>query len=91
MTSVTPIRDALIAKPFRPFAMHLVDGTTHFVKHPDWVTIPPTRRPREIIYWAIPNGDEEDYRAHWIDLGLVVEVVVPSSAPAQPAAAQGAP
>jgi hypothetical protein len=87
MSTVDPIREALIAKPFRPFAMHLVDGTIHYVTHPDWVTIPPARRPRQIIYW-IPTGDDDDYRGHWIDLGLVVQVVIPSSAPAQPATSQ---
>ena len=81
MNSVNPIREALIAQPFRPFAMQLVDGTKHVVTHPDWVTIPPARRPREIIFWSIANGDEEDYRGHWIDVGLVVKVVVPPEPP----------
>ena len=84
---VDQIRDALTAQPFRPFALRLVDGTTHVVRHPDWVTIPPTRRPRDIIYWAIKNGESDDYRAHWLDLGLVMELIVPW-APAQPVATQ---
>ncbi len=72
---VDDIRDVMTAQPFRPFALRLVDGTTHVVKHPEHIAIPPARRPRTIIYWAPRNGDPEDYRAHWIDAGLVMEVI----------------
>jgi len=83
---VDQIRDAITAQPFLPFALRLVDGTTYVVKHPDYVAIPPTRRPRSIIYWVPRNGDSEDYRAHWLDPSLVMELKVPC----EPAAAQGA-
>jgi hypothetical protein len=84
---VDQIRDAIRAQPFRPFALRLVDGTTHIVRHPEWVTIPPVRRPRDIICWVFPENDSDHYRAHWVDVGLVTELIVPW-APAQPAAVQ---
>ena len=84
---VDQIRDVMTAQPFCPFALRLADGTTYVVKHPDYVAIPPARRPRHIIYWTPRNGDPEDYRAHWLDVGLVMELIVPWDI-AQPAAAQ---
>ena len=85
---VDQIRDAIHAQPFRPFALRLVDGTTHIVTHPEWVTIPPGRRPRDIICWVSRGNDAEQHRAHWVDVGLVTELIVPW-APAQPAGVQG--
>jgi hypothetical protein len=82
VASAESIRQAMRAQPFRPFALRLVDGTVYEIRHPDWLTLPPTPRPREAIYWVVANGDREDYQARWLDLGLVMEVIVPSSASA---------
>ncbi len=84
MTSVDPIREALIAKPFRPFELRLVGGRSHVVNHPDWLTVPPARRPRIIIYWEPQHDEVEEYRCRWIDLSLIVELVVPAESSAPP-------
>jgi len=31
---IEAIREAKRAQPFRPFALHMVDGTDHVVEHP---------------------------------------------------------
>ncbi len=88
MAAVETVREALKHQPFRPFSLRLVDGTVYDVNHPDYLSIPPVRRPREVIYYVVANGDGEEYQARWLDLGLVMEVIVPST-PATRAAAGG--
>jgi hypothetical protein len=84
MAQVDAIRRALRIQPFRPFSFKLVDGTVYTVKHHDWLIIPPVRRPREVWYFVITDQGAEEYEAHWIDLGLISEVIVPPGpAPAQ--------
>ena len=54
------------------------------VKHHDWLIIPPVRRPREVWYFVVADQGTEEYEAHWIDVGLISEVIVPPApAPAQ--------
>ena len=81
MASAESIQDAKQAQPFRPFSLRLVDGTMYEVRHPDFITIPPVRRPREALYFDVINGESGEYRTRWIDLGLIMEVIVPSAAP----------
>lgn len=91
MAQADSIRRAMHAQPFRPFKLKLVDGTVHTVTHPDFIAISPGGRPREITFYADKadgSGDADDYETHWIDLGLIVEVIVP---PAPPAAAAPGP
>jgi hypothetical protein len=78
---VEQVRNALRAQPFRPFAIRLVDGTQYVVEHHDWVAIPPVDRPREITYYSVIEGD--DYRTHWIAIGLILEIVVPADVAAR--------
>jgi hypothetical protein len=81
MRDVEPIREALRTQPFRPFELKMVDGTLFTVEHPDWIKIPPVKRPRELWFIAVHGeGDDEDYRTHWIDIGLVSQVIVPGIA-----------
>ncbi len=82
MANTDQIRQALLSRPFRPFTIHLADGRTCFVKHPDFVTIPPVPRARSIIYWT-------DDEMQLIDLGLIVSIIVPivdqaQKAPSEP-------
>jgi len=77
MATPQQLRDLLHAQPFRPFDLVLVDGTTLTVRHPDFVSIPPVRRPREIEYYVVLDEDEQ-YQRRFIDLNLVLEVVAPS-------------
>jgi hypothetical protein len=86
MATAESIRQAKHAQPFQPFFLRLVDGTVYDVKHPDYISIPPTLRPREAIYYVVTDGEGEGYQTRWIDLGLVMEVIVPTSPSAQPTA-----
>jgi hypothetical protein len=82
MRTSEQIRRAMHAQPFQPFAFKLKDGTRYEVKHPDYISVPPSPRARELTYYVDADGDGEDYRTHWIDLGLVTEVIWPSDKPA---------
>ena len=88
MATAESIRQAKHAQPFRPFSMRLVDGTVSEVKHPDYISVPPTSRPREVQYYLVTegNGGGEGYQIRSIDLGLIMEVIVPSSPAARQAA-----
>lgn len=77
MAQLSSIRIALQAQPFRPFDLKLVDGSTYKVKHPDYLIIPPIKRPREAIFFT--EGSEDEYDAHYIDLGLINEIIVPGA------------
>ena len=82
MALIEQIRLAKNAQPFRPFSLKLVDGTTYTVKHPDFLSVPPVPRPREVTFYV--QGEDEDYRSHWIQIGLILEVILPSEAEASP-------
>ena len=84
MAQADSIRFALRAQPFRPFDLKLVDGSVYNVKHPDYLSIPPVRRPREAIFLAPGTGGEDEYDAHWIDLALISEIIVPGSVATPP-------
>lgn len=68
------LRDAIHAQPFRPFTLHLANGTTVAIKHPEYILSPPGART------AIVMGEDDSYRV--LDIGLVVELQVgpPSAA-----------
>ncbi len=89
MANVDQIRRALRIQPFRTFTIKLVDGTAYRVNHPDWLSIPPVRRPREVTFYDVVNKESDDYETHWIDLGLIVEVIVPGEAGAVPSRTEG--
>jgi len=78
MATLNTIRDLMRAQPFRPFDLILGDGTRYAVPHPDYLSIPPVRRPREIEYYLVINdGDDYEYRTRWLDLNLILEVAAP--------------
>jgi hypothetical protein len=79
---VEEIRQAKNSQPFRPFSLKLVDGTMYTVKHPDYISVPPGPRAREVIFYD--RGEDEDYHSHWIQIGLILEMIVPSQAEASP-------
>jgi hypothetical protein len=72
------VRNALRAQPFAPFAFRLADGSRHVVASPDHLAIPPVEHPREIVYYSVIDGGGDDYRTHWINVGLITEIVVPA-------------
>lgn len=59
---------AVRREPFRPFDLVLVDGRAFTVDHPEFVAI--DRRGREVTFYA------EDNTQHFIDAGLIAEVVL---------------
>jgi hypothetical protein len=79
------VREALTAQPFVPFDLHLVDGRRFTIAHTDYLSVPPGPRPRTVLIYTARTDDPGEYRAHWIDLGLVVELTTPS----EPAPAPG--
>jgi len=62
---------AMRHQPFQPFNLVLVDGRIFTVDHPEFVAI--DRRGREVTFYA---GDNTQ---HFIDAGLIAEVVVSPS------------
>jgi hypothetical protein len=81
MAEIRNIRDAVTAQPFRPFALHLVNGTVHHIRHPDWIAIPPARRRGTVIVFSPIEGEEEGYRSNFVDVRLIAEIVVPAEQP----------
>jgi hypothetical protein len=79
MANIERIRGAMMHQPFRPFLVKLVDGTVYTVQHPDWISIPPVRRPREVTFYQVTNSTSDDYETQWIDIGLILEVILPAS------------
>ena len=75
MASSNQIRDLMHAQPFRAFTIHLVDGRTFFVKHPDFIAISTDGRHRDLTV-------HDDDGVHLIDLNLVVQLH-PTPTPAQ--------
>ena len=43
MAMIDSIRQAARAQPFRPFTVHMVDGTDYVIEHPDFLMIPPLK------------------------------------------------
>ena len=80
MATADTIRNARDAQPFQPSTLRLVDGKEYEVKRREWISVPPAPRAREILYYVPIPDDTERYQVRWIDLGLVAEVIVPSSA-----------
>jgi len=70
------IREAKSSQPFRPFMLRLIDGTEYEVAHPDFISVPPTGRVREVLFYLVRDHASEHER-RWIDLGLISEVIIP--------------
>jgi hypothetical protein len=76
MATAETIREAQRSQPFRPFRLRLIDGTKYEVSHPDWISVPPARRARELLFYIVGDDDAENER-RWIDLGLISEIIIP--------------
>ena len=74
---VESLRSALRTQPFRPFSLKLVDGAQYSVDHPDWLSIPPVRRPREVLYYRVAAADSDEYDENRIDVALILELITP--------------
>ena len=81
--TIDRIREALTVAPFVAFDLRLVDGRHFTITHPDYLTIPPARRPRDILVFTTrPEGPNDEYRTHRIDAALIVEITTPATAEA---------
>jgi hypothetical protein len=69
MAQLDRVREAMHQQPFRPFAVHLLNGSSYVVKHPDFLALPPGVRKRDIVLYA-------DDGVHLIDLALIQEIVL---------------
>ena len=75
------ICDALTRQPFEPFDLRLVDGRSFTIHHADYLSVPPAKRPRHVIVYTPRSDDpDDDYRAHFIDPALIVELTIPTTA-----------
>jgi hypothetical protein len=72
------IRDALHQRPFRPFLLKMVDGTSYTVRHPDFVALPPPPKKRDIVFYG-------EAGVRLLDLGLIQELVLPEEPSTPPA------
>jgi hypothetical protein len=79
------IRSAWQAQPFQPFTLRHVDGTQYEVNGREWISLPPSPRAREVLYYVAIPGDPDQFQHRWIDLSLIAEVILPSSANLGPA------
>ncbi len=85
MATMDLIRSVWQAQPFEPFRLRLVDGTQYEVKGPEWISLPPSPRAREVLYYVAIPDDADRFQHRFIDLNLIAEVIVPSSAKPGPA------
>jgi hypothetical protein len=83
------IRDLMHGRPFQPFQVKLVDGTVFTIEHPDFVSVPPFRHAREITIYSGEGPGSGDYRTHWINSLLILEVSVLSEPGTVPTPAEG--
>jgi hypothetical protein len=78
--TVEQLRTVHHAKPFQPFTIHMADGRSFFVRHPDFLSHSPSGRT------LIVHHDDEGFSI--LDLLLVTELEVhAASKPADGAAA----
>jgi hypothetical protein len=70
--TVQQLRAAWRAVPFRPFALHMADGRSFAVPHPDFLSMSPTGR-TVIVY-------QEDDEFSILDLLVMTEIAFPKTA-----------
>lgn len=72
--TIEQLRSTQKAQPFVPFTLHLADGRSYRIEHPDFISSHPQGR-TIIVYKPGENGDLEI-----LDLLLVVGIEVHKSA-----------
>jgi hypothetical protein len=65
------IREIHRAQPFHPFVLHLADGRSLAVPHPELMAISPSGR----IAYVYATGDQHD-AGHHIDVLMIVDIEV---------------
>ena len=84
MATAETIREVQRSQPFRPFRLRLIDGTEYEVAYPDWISVPPVRRAREVLLYFAGDDDDAEHARRWIDVGLISEIIVPPAPPSVP-------
>ena len=72
MATANQVREVVRAQPFVPFVIHLADGRTFEVKHPEFAAVSPNGR--ELLFVADNQG------IHQIEMLLVAEIQTPGPA-----------
>jgi hypothetical protein len=83
------IRDVMKAQPFQPFDLLLADGRSYTITHPDYISVPPVTVPRDLVFYTRKEEEPGEFQIHWINLGLVAELVVPTGSVPRPARTEG--
>jgi len=82
MAQADQLRRILTESPFLPFELRMADGTLYRVRHPDYLSVPPVPRPREVAYYELAATQTEEpperYTVRWLDLALISEVIEPA-------------
>ena len=79
--TVDQLRAVLRAQPFRPFTIHMADGRSFLVRHPDFISHSPSGRTL-IVY-----GNDESFSILDLLLASELEVHPPTERPSDEAAA----
>jgi hypothetical protein len=66
MMSVSTIREAIKAKPFKPFRVLVADQRSYNIKHPEYVAIGPQNRTLVVFH--------EDDGASFIDMLMITGI-----------------
>ena len=74
--TIQQLRAAHRASPFRPFTLHVANGRSFLVSHPDFLSISPTGR-TVIVY-------EQDDSFSILDLQLLTELEVSQASGSRP-------
>jgi len=70
MATIEQVRDAMHRQPFLGFTVHLTDGKSYHVKHPDFISVPQSARGRDMFI-------HERDATHRIDILHVVRLEEP--------------
>jgi hypothetical protein len=70
VATMNQVQAAMHSQPFRAFTVHLNDGRSYLVKHPDFISYSPNNREMTV---------HDEQGVHYIDMRNVSEIHVPRS------------
>jgi hypothetical protein len=70
MATREQVRAAMHRQPFLGFTLHLVDGRSYAVKHPDFIAVSAHERGRDVTIY-------DDKATHRLDILLISEIEEP--------------
>lgn len=70
MMSVSSIREAISARPFRPFTVRVADQRSYTIPHPEFVNIGPQNR--SLVIWHDDGG------ASIVDMLMITGIDLPA-------------